>query len=277
MTKQNETMQQGNENALQSLKNNPTAKWMTIGFCALIIAVGGWLAYNQFVVKPADEKAQTQLSTGMQLMGQAQQYITQNAQIQSMTDSALVETLKTQGMITTTNPDSIAIAVKQFRDEQQKSANEFYDKALKGDGKFPGLLKIAKGSGNAANMATYLAGVAYYHMGQYKEAISHLEDFSPKGDAGVSPMALAALAHSYACDNQLDKAIAAFKEAADEADNESLSPLYLIEAGKLLESQNKKAEAHELYEEIKAEYPQHGMNQQGMMSSEIDKYIERTK
>ena len=66
-------------------------------------------------------------------------------------------------------------------------------------------------------MANYLAGVAYYHMAQYKDAIKHLEAFSPKNDNGVSPMALYALANCYACDKQIDKAIETFKKAADKA------------------------------------------------------------
>lgn len=263
---------------LKNLKNKPLLKQGIIVAIAIVIVVGGYLAYKQFVVKPADEKAQTQLTTGIEILNQAQQYDAQNAQIQAMPDSSLIQALQSQGMISaSTSSDSITKIVKQFRAEQQTQANALYNKALKGEGKFPGFLKIAQGSGDAANMANYLAGVAYYHMGQYKDAIKYLEAFSPQGDNGVSPMALYALANCYACNNQIDKAISTFKDAADAADNESLSPICLLEAGKLLESNNKKEDAHAIYEQIKKEYPQFGMNQQGMMSSEIDKYIERTK
>lgn len=264
--------------ALQSLKSNPRTKWLTIAVVALVVVVGGYLAYKQFVIKPADEKAQTQLTDGMALLNQAQQMEAQNAQVQAMPDSMLVQALTAQGMLSATTPaDSVALFVKQFRDEQKTQYTDLYNKALKGDGKFPGFIKLANGSGDAANMATYLAGVAYYHLGQYKEAIKFLEDYSPKGDEGVSPMALSALANCYACDKQIDKAIDTFKKAADEADNESLTPLFLLEAGKLLESQGKKADAHAIYEQIKSDYPKFGMTQQGMLSSEMDKYIERTK
>ena len=263
---------------LKNLKNKPLLKQGIIVAIAIVIVVGGYLAYKQFVVKPADEKAQTQLTTGIEILNQEQQYDAQNAQIQAMPDSSLIQALQSQGLISaSTSSDSITKIVKQFRAEQQTQANALYNKALKGEGKFPGFLKIAQGSGDAANMANYLAGVAYYHMGQYKDAIKYLEAFSPQGDNGVSPMALYALANCYACNNQIDKAISTFKDAADAADNESLSPICLLEAGKLLESNNKKEDAHAIYEQIKKEYPQFGMNQQGMMSSEIDKYIERTK
>ena len=42
---------------LQNLKNNPLLKKGTIVAVALIVLVGGYFAYKQFVVKPADEKA----------------------------------------------------------------------------------------------------------------------------------------------------------------------------------------------------------------------------
>lgn len=279
MSKQNSTQTEaaGLAGAFKSLKNKPTTKWVLIAVVAVIVIIGGYIAYNQFVVKPADEKAQSQLATGIQLLNQAQQLSSQNAQIQAMSDSSLVSALSAQGMLAAVDSDSIAIYVAQFRESQLSQTTTVLNQALRGDGTFPGFIKLSQGSGAAANLATYLAGVAYYYLGQYKEAIKCLEDYSPKGDAGVSPMALSALANCYACDKQYDKAVEAFKEAADEADNESLSPIFLIEAGKILESQNKKAEANAIYTEVKTKYPKYGMTRQGMTSSEVDKYIERTK
>jgi TolA-binding protein len=55
------------------------------------------------------------------------------------------------------------------------------------------------------------------------------------------------------------------------ADNNSLSPTFLIQAGEILESQGKKAEALKLYEEVKEKYFQ------SMQYQSIDKYIERCK
>jgi tetratricopeptide (TPR) repeat protein len=75
----------------------------------------------------------------------------------------------------------------------------------------------------------------------------------------------------------VDKAISTLKKAADMADskaedvNNSISPTFLLQAGKLLESQNKKDEALKLYQDIKKKY----VNSSLVQSSEIDKYIER--
>ena len=85
----------------------------------------------------------------------------------------------------------------------------------------------------------------------------------------ISPAALGALGNSYAKIGQVDKAIATLKKAAEKADNNTLSPIYLVQAGQLLESQNKPEEAKKLYEEVKTKY-----NKSAEYYT-IDKYIER--
>ncbi len=94
----------------------------------------------------------------------------------------------------------------------------------------------------------------------------------------ISPAAEAALGDVYAHLNQLDKAVEAFKKAASMADskaeddaNNSLSPAFLIKAGEVLESQNKKQDALNIYQDIKKKY----VNSMLVQSGEIDKYIER--
>lgn len=163
--------------------------------------------------------------------------------------------------------------------EQYFNAEQF-DKALNGDGAgYTGFVKIASDySGtDAANLANLYAGLSYYNLGKYTEAVTYLEKFSTKGDAMVSPTATAALANAYAQTGNVDKAISLLKKAADMADskaddvNNSISPTFLIQAGKLLESQNKKDEALKTYQTVKENYP----NSSVVQSSEIDKYIER--
>ncbi|MCQ2293789.1 MAG: tetratricopeptide repeat protein [Bacteroidaceae bacterium] len=160
---------------------------------------------------------------------------------------------------------------------------EGFTKALNGEGQFLGFLKIAKKYSftDGANLAHAYAGECYANLGKYKEAIKELESFSAQGDITVSPAVLACLANCYANDKQFDKAIDTFKKAADKADNESLSPVYLMSAAQLLESQNKADEAKAIYEQIKKDYPLSSVSmprQQGeevFAAPEIDKYIER--
>lgn len=163
--------------------------------------------------------------------------------------------------------------------EQYFNAEQF-DKALNGDGAgYVGFVKIASdySSTDAGNLANLYAGLSYFNLGKYTEAVTYLEKFSTKGDAMVSPTATAALANAYAQTGNVDKGISTLKKAADMADskaddvNNSISPTFLLQAGKLLESQNKKDEALKLYQDIKKKY----VNSSLVQSSEIDKYIER--
>lgn len=157
-----------------------------------------------------------------------------------------------------------------------------YATALDGEATFLGYLKIADeyAGTNGGNLAKLYAGLCYAHQNKYAEAINYLEDFDTKGDQSVSAMALYALANCYAAEGSLDKAVSTFKDAAAQADNNALSPMCLLEAGKLLESQGNAAEALKLYEQIKNEYPtaqQAAVTSVGnaAFAAEIDKYIQR--
>ena len=159
--------------------------------------------------------------------------------------------------------------------------NEMFDQALNGDGAgYVGFAKIANDySGTkAGNLANLYAGLCYANLGKWAEAEQSLDAFSAKGDQMISPAAQAALGDAYAHLKQLDKAVDAFKKAADMADskadddtNNSLSPTFLIKAGEILESQNKKEDALAIYQDVKKKY----VNSMLVQSGEIDKYIER--
>ena len=142
-----------------------------------------------------------------------------------------------------------------------------YEKAL------PGFQKVANdySSTDAGNLAQLYIGLCQANLGKWQEAVNALESFSGKDDQMISPAAEGALGNAYANLNQLDKAVEHLKKAAKMADNNSLSPTFLIQAGEILESQGKKAEALELYTQIKEKY------YQSMQYQSIDKYIERCK
>ena len=159
--------------------------------------------------------------------------------------------------------------------------NEMFEQAVNGDGAgFVGFAKLAdEYSGTkAGNLANLYAGLCYANLGKWAEAQKSLDAFSTEGDQMISPASQAALGDAYAHLNQLDKAVDSFKKAADMADskaeddtNNSLSPIFLIKAGEVLESQGKKDEALKIYQDIKKKY----VNSMLVQSAEIDKYIER--
>ena len=146
-----------------------------------------------------------------------------------------------------------------------------YDIALNGDKTdFNGFVNIAKkySSTKAGNLANLYAGLCYAQKGDTKTAIKFLEEFKGQGDQMISPAAVAALGNCYAKAGDIDKAVSLLKEAAEKADNNTLSPLFLIQAGELLESQNKVDDALTLYQTAKDKYPVNAEAQQ------IDKYIQ---
>lgn len=159
---------------------------------------------------------------------------------------------------------------------------EQFDKALNGDGAgYAGLVKIADdySSTEAGNLANLYAGLCYANLNKWNEAVTYLEKFSPEGDAMISPAAISALGNAYAHVGQVDKAISKLEEAAEKADskakdgvNNTIAPYFMLQAGELLESQNKVADANKVYQDIKKKY----VNSALVQSSEIDKYIERT-
>ena len=158
------------------------------------------------------------------------------------------------------NEASTELAKSQELFDQQQ-----YDKAL------VGFQKVAAdySSTDAGNLAQLYIGICQANLGKWQEAVNALEQFSGQGDQMISPAAEGALGNAYANLNQLDKAVEHLKKAAKMADNNSLSPTFLIQAGEILESQNKKDEALKLYEEVKEKY----FN--SMQYQTIDAYIER--
>lgn len=153
---------------------------------------------------------------------------------------------------------------------------QLFEQALNGDstGTSKGFLKIADefSSTKAGNLANLYAGLCYAHLDQWENAVKYLEKFDGVGDILVSPAALGALGNAYAHVNQVDKAISTLVKAAEKADNILQSPIYYIQAGELLESQGKKAEALKLYQKVKG---MKSISQSSPQVEMIDEYIER--
>ena len=158
-----------------------------------------------------------------------------------------------------------------FKGEQYFAMND-YDKALKGDSTgYKGFIYIAEEYSNtkAGNLARLYAGMSYAQSGNYQEAVKYLESYDECDDEMITPAAVGVLGNCYAQLNQLDKATETLLKAAEMADNTTLSPMYLQQAGEIFESQGNTDKAMNCYKEIKNKYPQ------SMQAVEIDKYIER--
>ncbi len=113
-------------------------------------------------------------------------------------------------------------------------------------------IKEYKGT-KAAKLGYLYAGIAYYDMGKYQEAIDHLEKFKSSENM-VAPSVVRLIGDCYVQLDQLDKAVSYFEKAADMADNEVISPSCLIKAAHVYEHQKKYDEAIKAYEKIKNKY-----------------------
>ena len=156
---------------------------------------------------------------------------------------------------------------------QEYFEQDAFEQALNGDSiGYTGFLKVADDySGTkAANRAKAYAGICYAQLGQDEEAVKMLDSFNGK-DQMVAPAILGAAGNCYAQLGQLDKAASTLLSAADKADNNTLSPIFLIQAGEILVKQGKYDDAVNAYTKIKDKYFQ------SYQAMDIDKYIEQAK
>ena len=163
-------------------------------------------------------------------------------------------------------------AAAQMFPAEQYFANDDWERALDGDGNYPGFIDIISDYRftRTANLARYYAGLCYLRLDEYEDAIVYLSRFKSK-DKILSSIALGGIGDAYAQLDEPAKAINFYKKAAGRRSNDFTTPLYLLRAGILLENEGRLKEAGELYERIKTEY---AASTEGRT---IDKYITRVK
>jgi tetratricopeptide (TPR) repeat protein len=169
-------------------------------------------------------------------------------------------------------PNIKAASEAMFQAQNHFAAQE-YDKALNGDeqGNMGFIQIIDEYSGTpSANVANAYAGLALAQSGRYEEAIPYLNAFDGE-DSMVAPGVLSALGNCYANTGDLDAAVSKFMEAAKVANNNTISPYSLLQAGLIYEKQGKKEDALKVYTEIKEKY------YASMQAMDIDKFINRVK
>ncbi len=160
---------------------------------------------------------------------------------------------------------------QMFRAEQYFERDSF-NLALNGDGNYLGFLDIIEEYGitESANLAHYYAGISYLQLGQYDNAIEHLEEFDVN-DKIIEPQKYGALGNSYLEKGNTEKALDLYQEAIEADDNAFTRPLYMSKAAFVHELQGEYQEAIELYREIKRKFPE------STQSEEADKNIARLK
>ncbi|MBQ0143099.1 MAG: tetratricopeptide repeat protein [Prevotellaceae bacterium] len=162
-------------------------------------------------------------------------------------------------------------AAGEISKSQQAFAQAQFKQALEGDGSTKGLLAVIKeySGTKTANLAKAYAGLCYYNLDQYDDAINMLKDYDVQKDAVISPAILEALGNCYVEKGDVEKGIEQILKAAKLANNDTASPIFLLHAGELYESLGKTDKALEIYKEIKEKY------YRSSLFADIDKYIER--
>lgn len=143
-------------------------------------------------------------------------------------------------------------------------------KALNGDGQHSGFLKIIRSYGGtkAGNLSQYYAGVCYLKMGDYPNAIKHLEKFNGKGTV-VEKVALGSLGDAHMEAGNIQKGIDAYRKATSGKGDMLITPVYLFRLGVACQMNNKPEDAKKAFTRVRDEYPS------SMQAREIDKYLAR--
>ncbi len=146
------------------------------------------------------------------------------------------------------------------------------NKALLGDGNYPGFVDIADqyGSTKAGNLANYYAGIIYLKQGKFDEAIDYLQSFESE-DQVIGPMAMGAIGDAYVETGELDKAANYYLKAANTQINEFVTPIFLMKAGWAYEENGDYDKALRIYKRIKEEF------HRSTEARDIERYIERAK
>lgn len=204
-------------------------------------------------------------------MAKAGQFVTENANSLGIIGVAIVLLISLyfgyQKFYLT--PRAEKAANEMFKAEQYAATDGFTEKAITGDGSYPGFEKIAQEYSNtkSANLANVYLGGLYLKKGEFQKAIDALGKYSNTGSTLIDPLVLGMLGDAYSELKDYSKAITFYKKAIDKVPNEFTSPLFLKKLGLVYEEQKDYEAAAKVYNKIKTDYPD--SNEASMMSSYI--------
>lgn len=160
-------------------------------------------------------------------------------------------------------------AENQMSKAQAFFAVDSFKIALEGNKDFTGFKDIASDFSitRSGTLAAAYAGICYYKLGQYDNAIKFLSQYEGK-DNYFSTSVVGLIGDAYVEKGETSKAVDYFEKAADRK-NEILSPVYLKKAGVVYESLNKPEKALKAYTQIKEDYSK------STEAADIEKYIAR--
>ncbi|MGB0982323.1 MAG: tetratricopeptide repeat protein [Winogradskyella sp.] len=136
------------------------------------------------------------------------------------------------------------------------ASDSLYKMALEGgEGKY-GMLDIINEYGGtpAANLANYYAGMAYLNLKDYKNAVTHLSDFS-SDDKMLSPIAKGGIGDAFVQLGQQEDALGYYEKAFATNTNAFTTPMYLMKAAKVALNLGNNSKALDYLKRIASEFP----------------------
>ncbi|MEJ7780285.1 MAG: tetratricopeptide repeat protein [Daejeonella sp.] len=170
-------------------------------------------------------------------------------------------------------PRAEKAANEMFRAEEYAAVDSLRDKAISGDGSYPGFQKIADEYSNtkSANIANAYLGGLYLQKGEFQKAVDALGKYSGTGSPVIDPLVLGMLGDAYSELKDYDRAVTYYKKAADKHKNSFTSPLFLKKLGLVYEEQKEFSSAADVYNKIRTDFSD------SYEASTIDTYIARAE
>jgi TolA-binding protein len=183
---------------------------------AVILLIGGWLAYKYLYKAPNEAKAS-------ELIFPAEKLFSKMAATSNF------------------NKDSVTYVLKG---DKAQGITGMLDIIKKYGGTLTG------------NRANYYAGACYLHQKDFTNAIKYLKEFDGNGANQIESKANIMLGQAYAEQKKTDDALNYFKKAASVvANDEGMASEALFMAGRYADATGKTKDAIELFTELKTKFP----------------------
>ncbi len=168
-------------------------------------------------------------------------------------------------------PRAEEAANQMYKAEEYAAVDSLADRAIKGDGSYPGFEKIAEeySSTKSANIANAYLGGLYLQKGEFQKAVDALGKYSSTGSPVIDPLVLGMLGDAYSELKEYKKAITYYQKAAAKNSNSFTSALFLKKLGLVYDELKDYKAALEAYKKIKTDYPD------SYEATVIDEYIAR--
>ena len=198
---------------------------------AVILIIGGWYAYKNFIVLPKEKAASDMIFPAESLFDKM-------ASAGFNKDS--VNLVLNGGNNNGTNITGILKVISQY------------------------------GGTPSGNRAKYIAGASYLQIKEFDKAIKYLKEFDGEGADQIQSKAYLLLGHAYAEKKSTDEALSYYKKAAEvNTKDESITSVALLIAASYAHAMGKNKEAIDLYKEMRDKYPTSAAVSSGDVEKEL--------